>query len=130
MSVYKHERTVNMNYVEEFNKYVQFISDKYTELSKQLSKVDSEQDDILHFLELETYDAITMMKITKKLREVRERRREIKNELSIIQTIHCRIGKSNVSGKTPSVYTFKTDVLYNISNKKKIITKTDVENGG
>ena len=112
-----------MNYIEDFNQYVKRITDRNNELSQQLSRVDSEQDDILHFLELATYDAVTMMRVTKRLKEVRERRREIKNEIAIIQKICCRIGVANLKNNVQDTYTFKTNILYDISKQKKIITK-------
>ena len=116
-----------MDYIEQFNKYVSDINAKYKELFEQLSKVDSEQDDILHFLELETYDAITMMKTTKKLKVVREKRRQIKNELSVIQKIHDKLGCKNIKYVEPNTYTFKTDVLREITDKTKIVTKRSIK---
>ena len=107
-----------MNYIDDFNKYVEEIQNEHKNLISQLSEVDSAQDDILHFLELAPCNAAIMMKATKKLKEIRNQRREIKNKLAVIDKIHARIGSSNLTYKEPSIYTCKTDVLSCISNIK------------
>ena len=112
-----------MDYIQDFNKYVEHINKRFAELSKELSSVDQEQDDILHFLEFETYNAVTMMKVTKRLKEVRAKRREIKHEFNMVCAVHSRLGKSTLTGTTQKRYTYKTEVLRDISSKKKIVTK-------
>lgn len=112
-----------MDYIRDFNKYCQHIDKRYKELTEEMSKVDQEQDDILHFLELDTYDAVTMMKVTKRLKEVRARRREIKNEFTMVQAVHSRIGKPTLTNTVPKKYNYKTAVLKDISDKKHIVTK-------
>lgn len=112
-----------MNYVGDFNKYCSSLNKRHNELVKALSEVDLEQQDILHFLEFDTYDAVTMMKVTKRLKEVRVKRREIKDELDVIQSILCRIGKAPLAHKPKTMYTYKTAVLSDISSKTHIITK-------
>ena len=109
-----------MSHIEDFNKYLKEIQDKYQELSNQLSKIDGAQDDILHFLEFASYDAITMVKVTKKLKDIRNQRREIKNELAMIQKIHSRIGTTSLVYKKPNTYTCKSDVLSDFMDGKKI----------
>ena len=112
-----------MDYIRDFNEYCQQMNKRYQELVKELSEVDLEQEDILHFLELDTYNAVTMMKVTKRLKEVRSRRREIKNELAMVQPICSRIGKPTLTNTVPKRYNYRTDVLSGISDKKHIVTK-------
>ena len=112
-----------MNYVGDFNKYCSSLNKRHNELVKALSEVDLEQQDILHFLEFDTYDAVTMMKVTKRLKEVRVKRREIKDELSTIQSVLTRIGKAPLAHEPQTIYTYKTAVLSDISSKKHIVTK-------
>ena len=112
-----------MDYIRDFNKYNRSLNERHNKLVQELSQVDLEQQDILHFLEFDSYDAVTMMKVTKKLREVRGKRRIIKDELSEVQSVLERIGKAPLSHKTQSTYTYKTAVLSDISDKKHIVTK-------
>lgn len=112
-----------MDYIKDFNEYAEHINKRFAELSKELSSVDQEQDDILHFLEFETYNAVTMMKVTKRLKEVRAKRREIKHEFNAVCAVHSRLGKSTLTDTTQKRYTYKTEVLRDISSKKKIVTK-------
>ena len=112
-----------MDYIRDFNEYCQKINERYQELTEEMSKVDLEQEDILHFLELGTYNAATMMKVTKRLKEVRERRRKIKDEFVMVQAVHSRIGKPSLTNTVQKKYTYKTTVLQDISDKKHIVTK-------
>ena len=98
------------HYINNYNSYVENMYDKRRELISKLSKADKEQDDILHFLEFEKYNAATMMKVTKKLKEVRANRREIKNELSEIQTI-CDSIKPCKQMEEKKTYTYKSEIL-------------------
>lgn len=116
-----------MGRIEEFNQYLDTIRKRHAELNKELSEYDLEQEDILHFLELETYDAVTMVKVSKRLKEIRQKRREIKNELSMIQAIHARIGNNNLKYTTPNTYSFRTDILNDLVKKKKIVTSPDAK---
>ena len=112
-----------MDYIRDFNEYYQQIDKRHAELAAELSKVDQEQDDILHFLEFDTYNAVVMMKATKRLKEVRERRREIKNEFIMVNAVHSRLGKSELTTSIQKKYTYKTAVLRGISDKKHIVAK-------
>lgn len=111
------------NYIKDFNKYCASLNIRHNELAKELSEADLEQQDILHFLEFDTYDAVTMVKVTKRLKEVRVKRRAIKDELLVIQSVLGRIGKAPLSHVAPNKYTYKTAVLLDISDKKHIVTK-------
>lgn len=104
------------HYINDYNSYVEKMYKKQTELVSELSKVDKEQEDILHFLELEKYNAATMMKVTKKLKEVRAKRRIIKDELNEVQAICSRIKPYNRK-EGERTYTYKSEIL------KGVITK-------
>jgi tagatose-1,6-bisphosphate aldolase len=114
-----------MNYIDDFNQYVKDIQAKHKELCEQLSEIDCEQEDILHFLELATYDAITMMRATKKLKGIRDRRRKIKNEIAMISKVHSRLGNGNLIYAKPSVYEVRTNALSDFMVEKKIKTKKE-----
>lgn len=54
---------------------------------KEFHKTNDETQDILHVLELGKLNAIEMSKITRQLKEVRQRRRKLKDELEILYEI-------------------------------------------
>ena len=100
-----------MSYIEDFNKYMHDIRKTGKELSDQLSKIDGEQEDVLHFLELASYDAVTMVRVTKKLKEIRSRRREIKNKLAMINKVQSKLGVHDLAYNEPDTYTCRSEIL-------------------
>lgn len=117
-----------MNYIEDFNKYMHDMSKIGKELSDQLSKVDGEQEDILHFLECASYDAVTMMRVTKKLKEIRARRREIKNNLAMINRVRSKLGVHDLVYNEPDTYTCRSEILSEFMTGK-IIKERKRNNG-
>lgn len=79
--------------VVKFNAYLAEIDKRRKELANKESELDLKQQDILHFLETESYDAVIMVKATKKLKLLRQERRIVKQELSVVQTIYDRMKK-------------------------------------
>lgn len=71
--------------VEEFLKkmlgFFQNIDKEIENISNELSKVDLEQQDVLHYIENNNLKAGEYAKIGKLLKNIRIRRREIKNDL-------------------------------------------------
>lgn len=110
----------NKNYIEEFNEYLREIKELQTKLTSQLSEYDKQQEDILHFIEFGKYNAVTMMKVTKKLRNVRIKRREVKNKLELLIPICSRIGKNELKCANKKCYAFKTNILSEITESKTI----------
>ena len=104
------------HYINDYNSYVEKMYKKQTELVSELSKVDKEQEDILHFIELEKYNAATMMKVTKKLKEVRAKRRVIKDELGEVQAICSRIKPYNRKEEERTC-TYKSEILKGVVTK-------------
>ena len=102
---------MDTNYIKEFNEYLTRIRTRHQELSQKLSEVDLEEQDLLHFLEFEKCDAVTMMKVTKKIKEIRERRRVIKNEWDKLSAVNNRFAnvKCLKESDYQKVYTYKTD---------------------
>lgn len=100
-------------YIEKYNELLGEIKTELRRLNGALSAVDSERSDILHFYEFETYDAITMVKLAKKLKLVQQKRREIKHELAAVQATYDRLKKGSAIAIKPIVknVTYKTDVI-------------------
>lgn len=76
-----------MNNLEEIIKSINLLSEfvnSKEELLNELSESDQIISDLLHYLEFETFNASKGYKIAKKIKEVRIKRREIKNKLHIV----------------------------------------------
>ena len=78
-------------YIKEFNDFLEEMIKRQKEISALYSKLDLQRQDLLHFLELEKYDAVTMMKISKKIVDVSKKRREAKYKLSELDAILSRM---------------------------------------
>lgn len=63
------------------------IDKRLSELSKQQSVWDIKQDELLHYIENNKLDAVRACKIVKNLKYVREQRRQVKNEMNIINSL-------------------------------------------
>lgn len=100
-------------YVKEYNTYFTEKCKRKQELIKMLSQCDLQQEDILHFIELEKCDAVSMAKATKQLKIVRQKRREIKNELAVVAVICDRL-KTTLEDKDFVGGVYKTDIIKEI----------------
>ena len=67
--------------------FFQDIDKRLSELSKQQSVWDIKQDELLHYIENNKLDAVRACKIIKNLKYVREQRRQVKNEMNIINSL-------------------------------------------
>lgn len=59
---------------------------------------DMQEQDILHYIEFEKYDAATGSRLLKKLKEIRIGRRDIKNEYEDLQSILRRLDNAGLKG--------------------------------
>ena len=103
------------------------ISQIRTECSKSVQEHDAVEQDLLHFLENETCDAVTMVIIAKKLQENRRARRYNKVRLEQIQSIThvfpSMANKRNLTRFEEKDYTYKSNVMSEITHKPKKITR-------
>lgn len=76
---------------EEILKYMlvffQDIDKRLQKLSEEQSIADIKQSDILHYIENHNLNASQSCKLVKQLKKVRKERREIKNEIDVIQSL-------------------------------------------
>ena len=68
-------------------------------LEKQ-SDIDKQISDILHFIEFEKFSACEGFKLCKALKELRLKRRDIKNQLELINIINCHTCNNMANGST------------------------------
>lgn len=100
------------NWIDEYNSLLSKVNERKDELAKIISQYDSEQDDILHYIEMKKCDAIMSAKLMKKLKEVREQRRITKEEFSAVSSISMLAKKSKY--KNNPTYVFKTNVIIDL----------------
>lgn len=110
----------------------------YTEFAKEIDKRSKEcresvatcnqiEQDLLHFLENESCDAVTMVMIAKKIQKNRRERRQDKIRLEQIQsiksTIPSLVKRKNLTEFEEKTYTYKSDVMSEIPHKPKVIKR-------
>jgi hypothetical protein len=67
--------------------FFQDTDKRLKELREEQSKWDIKQDEILHYIENHKLDAVKGCKLLKILKQVREERRIVKNEIDIVQSL-------------------------------------------
>lgn len=110
-----------MTTLEIYANFKKEIDKRTGEINALLSQYDKEESDLLHFLENETYDAIKMMRVAKRIKEVRIKRREIKMEFIQINsiTVRYKLAESKLATMGPENYTYRTDILHDIASRQK-----------
>lgn len=103
-----------------YEAYVKEIKERRKRLLEELSLVDKKRADVLHFLELEKYDAVMMAKAAKKLKVLSQERRIIKEEISVVAHIYDKISKP-IPQKIykPATERYSTDVVNDLFMNKK-----------
>ena len=79
-----------------FLRYLDTVQSEYTFYCKALGVVDSQRQDILHYLELRDTNASDRSQLVKKLIEVSKRRRYIKDRCTLYQIAMDRLVKPNL----------------------------------
>lgn len=74
-------------FLTEITEFFMSVDDNMTELNKQLATKDGEQEDLLHELELSKLNAIDLVHVSKRLVDVRRKRRVIKDNIELIKTL-------------------------------------------
>lgn len=112
--------------LDNFNKLIKESDIRSKELNKELSNLDLAKSDILHYIELEKFNAVKGFAVLRKLKCVLQQRREVKNEMLKIQQVTSRVNEykvilnkklTNIEDKKK--YTYKTDILSDIGFTKE-----------
>ena len=93
--------------------FLKEINARRTELSAKVSEYDLIIQDALHFLENEKCDAIAMMQVVKKIKEVQQLRRKAKIEFEKLQSVKDSMTKGVVRFDKKT-YTYRTTVISTI----------------
>lgn len=75
------------------HKFFTSIDKEMNDIYQELSNVDLEQQDILHYIENNNLNAGGYAKVGKLLKDVRTRRREIKNDLDKLSAVRDNLTK-------------------------------------
>lgn len=101
------------------------------ECTQEVSKMSRIEQDLLHFLENENCDAVTMVLIAKALQENRRARRQHKIRFEQIQSIRSNGMQKNKRDLTKfeeKTYTYKSDIMTYIEHKPKTIIRCQEKN--
>jgi len=86
---------------------------------KELIKIEEERQDLLHVLELGNLNAVEQSRITKELKEVSLRRRQIKNNLEVLEIVNkFSHAFNNNSNKDKQIETVINTVKNSVSKKR------------
>ena len=89
------------------------------ELSEQLSRYNNQEQDLLHFIENERYDAVVMVKVAKQLKDNRQARRAVKVEIDQVNSMMSVLAKKNLSKFAEKTYEYRTDILLDTAHRTK-----------
>lgn len=106
-----------VEWVLEYNNFLDKVNKRKSELEKLQSEYDLKKEDILHYIEMKKCDAIISAKLMKKLKEVMEQRRIVKEELQSLRSISDLSKKSKY--KNNETYVFKTNVIIDLLEEKE-----------
>lgn len=116
-----------------YTEFATQIDKRATECMASVAECDRIEQDLLHFLESESCDAVTMVMIAKKLQANRRDRRQDKICLEQIQsiksTIPSLVKKKNLTSFETKTYMYKSDVISQISHKPKNIVRCKCKEG-
>ena len=91
---------------------------RQTELIAELSRHDLMLADAEHYLELEKCDAVDMVRTAKKIKEIRQNRRKVKNELDQINCLIQFEGQKDISKyENNKIYTYRTQIMDDIRKR-------------
>ena len=106
---------------EEILKYMlvffQDIDKRLQKLREEQSIADIKQSDILHYIENHNLNASQSCKLIKQLKKVRKERREIKNEIDVVQSL-----KDTFVDKYKNKFTEK-DIIQALKNLRQLEEK-------
>ena len=78
------------------------LKEDYKEAKARESEIDILQQNILHYIEIENYNAAQGSQLVKKLKEVRKARRAIKAQCSELQALVMRLDNAKLDEIKPS----------------------------
>ena len=94
------------------------IKTRKEELGREISQYDMAISDIMHYLENEKCDAIALVKASKRLKEIRQKRRVVKVERDQVLCLLRCISTSNIEKyEHRTKYKYRTNIMDDIRHK-------------
>ena len=107
--------TVEKSYSKKFNSFLEELLRDKEKYTSQLSIVDKQLTDCLHFLENEEVNEVVLVKVAKRIRELRQVRRRIKNNLTDVDNVLNKFKNIKRMNETAECeYQYRTDILFDI----------------
>ena len=107
--------TVEKTYSKKFNSFLEELLRDKEKYTSQLSIVDKQLTDCLHFLENEEVNEVVLVKVAKRIRELRQVRRRIKNNLTDVDNVFNKFKNTKRMNETAECeYQYRTDILLDI----------------
>ena len=107
--------TVEKSYSKKFNSFLEELLRDKEKYTSQLSIVDKQLTDCLHFLENEEVNEIILEKVAKRIMELRRVRRQIKNNLTDVNNVLNKFKNTKRMNETSECeYQYRTDILFDI----------------
>lgn len=99
--------------------FINQMKTRKEELSSQISQYDMAISDIMHHLENEKCDAVDLVRISKKLKEIRKHRRVVKVEREQVLCLLRLVSSSNIDKyERRTKYVYRTKVMDDICKKE------------
>lgn len=108
-----------MNTNELFLQFRQEIKSRRSAAYQKIASYDSQEQDLLHYLENEKCDAVDMVRVAKELKNIRKHRRLAKIEVDKCNSIHSVIANKDLKKFEDKTYMYKTDALINIAGRRQ-----------
>ena len=106
---------VEKSYSKKFNSFLEELLRDKEKYTSQLSIVDKQLTDCLHFLENEEINEIILEKVAKRIMELRRVRRRIKNNLTDVNNVLNKFKNTKKMNETAECeYQYRTDILFDI----------------
>jgi hypothetical protein len=120
-----------INYIDEINKLFSNINSDIERIKEEQQEIDYQETDIRHFIENENFNASRGYSLAKQLKEVRNKRRDLKNEIDVLNTLKNQfidVNKNEIKNITNLIRSKwgnhikqKDDKMYNPRSKKYAI---------
>ena len=113
-----------MDVIEELKKAIEIlnrIDDYSNSLGNELSELDSKEQDLLHYIEGNKINVLWCYRIVKEIKNVRESRRKVKNDMSVLTKYNEN------KAKLPSKE-YRQFLLAEVCKYSKILSNTKYKN--
>jgi len=82
---------VAYDYTNQIKDILRGIKQETVNMTKELYKINEQQDDLLHIIEGQKFNAVEGYKLAKMIKDLREKRRKLKNEIQTLEMIQYNL---------------------------------------